>query len=403
MSDQGFNVKRVVITGVGALSPLGIGVEALWEGLLAGRSGIRPVRTFDTSKYDVHRGGEVPDFDALAFMAAEVADRIGRATQFAIAAGAMALADAGIGPVTAVPAERIGLCLGTTMGEIQELEAACAGQPGRLKRYPAALVARGAAEVLGLEGPNMVIPTACAAGNYSIGHALDLLRDGRADAMLAGGVDVMAEVQFSGFGRLRSMSPDVPRPFSAGRVGMMVSEGAGVLVLEPLEAALDRGAQVYAEVLGYGLSCDANHMTAPHPEGAGAHAAMAAALADAGVEPGRVSYINAHGTGTPANDRLETMAIKRLLGEHAYNVPVTSIKSMLGHTMGAASALEAVVTALIVFHGRIPPTVNYAGPDPDCDLDYVVEGPREAAVQVALSNSYAFGGNNACLVLGRFA
>lgn len=391
---------RVVVTGLGALSPLGVGVEALWDGLLAGRSGIRPIRTFDASRYDTQDGGEVPDFDPLAFMDADVADRVGRAAQFGIAAGRMALVDAGLNP-GAVAKERFGLCLGTTMGEIQELEAACAGQPGRLRRYPAALLGRGIAEGLGLEGPNAVIPTACAAGNYSIGHAVDLLRDGRADAMLAGGVDVMAEVQFSGFQRLRSMAPDVPRPFSAGREGMMVSEGAGMLVLETLEGASRRGARVYAEVLGYGLSCDANHMTAPHPEGAGAHAAMAAALADAGLEPTRVSYINAHGTGTPANDRIETLAIKRLLGDHAYRVPVTSIKSMLGHTMGAASALEAVATALIVHHGRIPPTANYTGPDPDCDLDYVPGEARIAAVDVALSNSYAFGGNNACLVLGR--
>lgn len=410
--------ERIVVTGLGALSPLGVGVDVLWEGLLAARHGIRPIRTFDTSPYDSRCGGEVPDFDPLKFMPAEVAQGVGRAAQFGIAAGRMALADAGlldprsgslageggaIVPGIRPPDWRIGLCLGTTMGEIQELEAACAGQPGRLRRYPAARLAATIAVELGLGGPNVVLPTACAAGNYSIGHALDLLRDGRADAMVAGGVDVMAEVHFSGFHRLRSMAPDLPRPFSAGRQGMIVSEGAGMLVLEPLGSASRRGARIYAEVLGYGLSCDASHMTAPHPEGAGAHAAMTNALLEAGIAASQVSYINAHGTGTPANDRIETLAIKRLLGDHAYRVPVTSIKAMLGHAMGAASALEAVATALVVFHGRIPPTANYLGPDPECDLDYVTEGAREVAVTVALSNSYAFGGNNACLVLGRFS
>ncbi len=388
----------VVITGLGALSPLGVGVSPLWEGLLAGRSGIRPVRAFDTSAYDCHLGGEVPAFDPLAFMAAEVAGRLGRTSQFGIAAGRMALIDAGL---DRPDADRTGIILGTTMGEVQEIEAHyTAGALERLRKYPAAQIAAAAARELGLAGPNAVIPTACAAGNYSIGHAFDLLRDGRADVMLAGGVDVMAEIQYVGFGRLRSMAPDVPRPFSAGRAGMMVSEGAGVLVLERADDARRRGARMYAQVLGYGLSCDAHHMTAPHPDGTGAHAAMAAALAEAGLAPGEISYINAHGTGTPANDRIETLAIKRLLGDHAYRVPVTSIKSMLGHAMGAASALEAIVTALIIHHGRIPPTANYLGPDPDCDLDYVTDGPRYMPVEAALSNSYAFGGNNACLVLG---
>ncbi|MBM3275136.1 MAG: beta-ketoacyl-[acyl-carrier-protein] synthase family protein [Candidatus Sericytochromatia bacterium] len=389
---------RIVITGVGALSPLGVGVTALWEGLLAGRHGIRPVTTFDASGYDVQMGGEVPGFEPADTMPPEVAARFGRTTQFAIAASRMAVEDAGLNdPGTWAGA---GLCLGTTMGEVQELEAACAGQEGRLRRYPVSQIGAGVAEVLGLSGPNTVIPTACAAGNYSIGHAVDLLRDGRALMMLAGGVDVMAEIQYVGFQRLRSMAPDVPRPFSAGREGMMVSEGAGVLVLEPLDTAIARGARIYAEVLGYGLSCDAHHMTAPHPDGAGAYAAMTAALQDAGLTPEKISYVNAHGTGTPANDRIETLAIKRLLGDHAQRVPVTSIKAMLGHTMGAASALEAVVTALIVHHGIIPPTTNYLGPDPDCDLDYVIDGPRQKGVAVALSNSYAFGGNNASLVVG---
>ncbi|MBM3266158.1 MAG: beta-ketoacyl-[acyl-carrier-protein] synthase family protein [Candidatus Sericytochromatia bacterium] len=391
---------RIAITGMGALSPLGVGVAALWDGLLAGRHGISHVKAFDTAPYECHMGGEVPSFDPLEYMPADMARAVGRTTQFAIAASRMALADAGL--ADAFEPARTGICLGTTMGEVQEIEAHYTrGEVGRLGRYPAAQIAAATARALRLGGPNAVLPTACAAGNYSIGHAVDLLRDGRAAVMLAGGVDVMAEIQYVGFLRLRSMAPDVPRPFSAGREGMMVSEGAGVLALEPLEAARRRGARVYAEVLGYGLSCDAHHMTAPHPDGAGALAAMAAALADAGLTPGDVAYINAHGTGTPANDKVETLAIKQLLGEAAYRVPVTSCKSALGHAMGAASALEAIVTALIIHHGRIPPTQNFLGPDPDCDLDYVTGGPRDADVRVALSNSYAFGGNNACLVLGR--
>lgn len=380
---------RVVITGLGAISPLGVGVAVLWEGLLAGRSGIRDIEAFDTAAYDTHRGGEVPNFIPT--------EKFGGATQFAIACGHQALADASLVPDGS---DRVGLCLGTTMGEIREIEASCASDTA-WGRYPASLVGTNTARALGLGGPNLVIPTACAAANYSIGHAVDLLRDGRADAMLAGGVDVMAETQFSGFSKLRSMAPDVPRPFSADRQGMMVAEGGGMLLLERLDDAQARGARIYCEVLGHGLSCDAHHMTSPHPDGTGALEAMRAALDDADVFPGAIDYINAHGTGTAANDKIETLAIKQLLGYRAAAVPVTSIKSMLGHAMGAASALEAIVTALILHHGKIPPTAHYSGPDPDCDLDYVVEGQRAAAIGVALSNSYAFGGNNACLVLCR--
>jgi 3-oxoacyl-[acyl-carrier-protein] synthase II len=398
---------RVVVTGIGVVTSVGAGREQFWDGLLAGRCGISAVESFDTAGYGVHRGGEVKGFDASRYLRRLDASRVGRASQFAAAAARLALADAGVEPDSLDPL-RAGVSMGTTSGEPLEVErfddAYVAKEldrvgPEFMGRYPCHLISANVAEELGFAGVNMMIPTACAAGNYAVAHAFDTLRAGRADLMVAGGSDAFSRITYTGFARLGAVAPDICRPFDRNRKGMIPGEGAGVLVLEPLKRALARGARIYAEVAGYGLSCDAHHMTAAHPEGDGAARAMMRALEDSGMRPEDVSYVSAHGTGTPTNDRLETIAVKRLFQEHAYGVPVSSVKSMLGHTMGAASAIEAAVCALAVHTDRIPPTINLEEPDPECDLDYVPNRAREHRVDVAMNNAYAFGGNNASLVL----
>jgi 3-oxoacyl-[acyl-carrier-protein] synthase II len=399
--------SRVVITGIGVVTSIGTGREQFWESLLAGRSGISPVESFDTSPYSVHRGGEVKGFDAAPFLQNLDAARLGRASQFAAAAARLALADAGLDAASLDPL-RAGVSMGTTSGEPREVERF---NDSYLKddlegvgaefigRYPCHLISAHVAEEVGFAGPNVMIPTACAAGNYAIAHALDLLRAGRADVMLAGGSDAFSRITYTGFARLGAVAPEICQPFDRNRRGMIPGEGACVLVLETARRARARGARAFAEVAGYGLSCDAHHMTAAHPEGDGAARAMRQALDESGARPEEVDYISAHGTGTPTNDRLETIAVKRLFKEHAYSVPVSSVKSMLGHTMGAASAIEAAVCALAVHEDRIPPTINLEEPDPECDLDYVPNRARERKVHLAMNNAYAFGGNNASLVL----
>lgn len=298
--------------------------------------------------------------------------------------------------------------MGTTSGEPREVERfddAYVSKkldrigPEFIQLYPCHVIAAHVASELQFAGVNTMIPTACAAGNYAIAHALDVMRAGRADLMLAGGSDAFSRITFTGFARLGAVAPEICQPFDRFRKGMIPGEGAGVLVLEPLDRARRRGARIYAEVAGYGLSCDAHHMTAAHPEGAGAERAMRQALADSRTNCEDVSYISAHGTGTATNDRLETIAVKRLFKDEAYRIPISSIKSMLGHTMGAASAIEAAVCALAVFSNRIPPTINLNDPDPECDLDYVANSARELPVNIAMNNAYAFGGNNASLIL----
>ncbi|HVF43036.1 MAG TPA: beta-ketoacyl-[acyl-carrier-protein] synthase family protein [Pyrinomonadaceae bacterium] len=398
---------RVVVTGLGVVTSVGAGREQFWEGLLSGRCGISVVESFDTSAFGVHRGGEVKNFDAAAHLRRLDATRIGRASQFAAAAARMALADAGVEPDSLDPL-RAGVSMGTTSGEPLEVErfndSYVAKErerigPEFIGRYPCHLISANVAEELGFAGVNVMIPTACAAGNHAVAHAFDVLRSGRADLMLAGGSDAFSRITYTGFARLGAVAPEICQPFDRKRKGMIPGEGAGVLVLEPLKRAVARGARIYAEVAGYGLSCDAHHMTAAHPEGDGAARAMSRALGESGMRPEDVSYVSAHGTGTPTNDRLETIAVKRLFQEHAYRVPVSSVKSMLGHTMGAASAIEAAVCALAVHTDRIPPTINLEEPDPECDLDYVPNRAREHTVNVAMNNAYAFGGNNASLVL----
>ena len=389
------------------MTSVGTGREQFWESMLAGRCGVSPVECFDTSSYSVHRGAEVKEFCAKKFVLKLDAAQLGRASQFAVAAARLALEDARV-RIDSLDPGRVGVSLGTTSGEPQEIERFDDSYMSRelnkvgaefIARYPCHMISAHVASELNFSGINMMIPTACAAGNYAIAYAFDTLRAGRADLMLAGGSDAFSRITYTGFARLGAIAPEICQPFDRHRKGMIPGEGASVLVLEPLERAVERGARIYAEVTGYGLSCDAHHMTAAHPTGDGAARAMQQALAESGIRPEDVSYISAHGTGTPTNDRLETVAVKRVFQETAYSIPISSVKSMLGHTMGAASAIEAAVCALSVFNDRIPPTINFEEPDPDCDLDYVPNYAREHRVNVAMNNAYAFGGNNASLVL----
>jgi 3-oxoacyl-[acyl-carrier-protein] synthase II len=396
---------RIAVTGIGLVTPIGAGREEVWGGLLAGRSGFAPVESFDTKAFSVHLGAEVRGFDPAPWVRRQDPAAMGRASLLAVAAARQALEDAGLEPDAIVP-ERAGVAMGTTSGEPLEVEKLddrfLAGEldrvgPEFMSLYPCHMIAAHVARELGFAGPNTMIPTACAAGNYAIAHAMDVLRAGRADVMLAGGADAFSRITYTGFHRLGAIAPERCQPFDKNRKGMIPGEGAAVLVLEPLERARSRGARVYAELAGYGLSCDAHHMTAAHPEGDGAARAMLRALADAGATPGEVGYISAHGTGTPTNDRLEIVAVKRVFGEAARRTPMSSIKSMIGHTMGAASAIEAAVCALAVSEDRIPPTMNLE--EPEEDLDFVPNSARDHRVMLAMNNAYAFGGNNASVLL----
>jgi 3-oxoacyl-[acyl-carrier-protein] synthase II len=401
-------MSRIAVTGIGLVTPIGSGRDEVWEGLLAGKSGFAPVGSFDASRFNAHLGAEVRGFDPAPWVRTLDAGRLGRASQLAIAAAHMALTDAGIDDGS-VDSTRAGVAMGTTSGEPREIERfndryLAGGMEGLgpelMGLYPCHMIAAHVAREVGFGGPVTMIPTACAAGNYAIAHAFGLLRDGKADVMLAGGADAFSRITYAGFSRLGAIAPERCQPFDRNRKGMIPGEGAGVLVLEPLERARSRSARIYAEVAGYGLSCDAHHMTAAHPEADGAARAMEKALADAGIGAGEVSYISAHGTGTPTNDRLEILAVQRVFGE-ATRTPMSSIKSMIGHTMGAASAIEAAVCSLAVSTGRIPPTMNLE--EPDGELDYVPNQAREHDVRVAMNNAYAFGGNNASVIFQRSA
>ena len=402
--------KRVVITGLGLVTSIGTGKTEFWRNLLSGKSGTSPVRAFDTSSYDVHVGAEIPDFEPNLYIRNGRSSTMGRCSQLAIAAARLALEDSGLNQPD-LSEKIVGTVLGTTMGEPQVLEEIDRiwVQEG-FEQIPAELVPRYACHIIptnvalefGFRGPNMMIPTACSAGNYAIGYASDLLKLGRVDVALAGGADCFSRIAFTGFARVGAIAPEVCRPFDKNRKGMLVGEGACILILETLEHAKRRGAEIYAEVLGYGLGCDAYHMTGSHPEGLGLVRAMERALKQSGVSTEDVDYIGAHGTGTPTNDRTETLAIKRVFSNgSAYRVPVSSIKSMIGHTMGAASAIEGAACVMSVRDNVVPPTMNYNEKDPDCDLDYIPNVARDHKVDVALNNSAAFGGLNAVLVLGK--
>jgi 3-oxoacyl-[acyl-carrier-protein] synthase II len=403
--------SRVVVTGAGLVTPIGTGRERFWPALQSGASGVTEIARFDTSRYKVHRGCEVHDFDFEAIVGVPPPPGMGRASQLAVAATHLALADAALDGARTRDQVTVGVSVGTTCGEIQILEQADQARLSdgedavpwqALRHHPAAMIPAHVGHWFGLSGPNVIIPTACAAGNYSIGWAFDTIRFGRADVMVAGGTDPFSRVAFTGFARLGSVAPEWCQPFDRGRRGILVGEGAGIVVLEPLEGALARGAPILAEMLGYAISADGHHMTAPDPQGDGIGRAIGLALESAGITPDEVDYINVHGTGTPVNDKVETLAIKKVFGPHAYDLCVSATKSMIGHTMGAASAIETITSVLALHDGIVPPTMHYDTPDPECDLDCVPNAARTRSIGVALNNAIAFGGNNSCVVLRRY-
>lgn len=401
--------KRIVITGIGVISSIGIGKEKFWEALIDGKSGISPVSSFDTSAYPTHNGGEIKDFHAYDFVNPKKSAFFGRASCLAVSAAKLAFQDAGLDP-DGLDKKKFGVIMGTTMGESQVLEKVNeawvrigegAIDAKLISRYPTNVLSANVAIEFKLKGPNYVIPTACAAGNYAIGYAYDLIRAQEAEYILAGGVDAFSRLAFIGFNRLYAVSPEKCQPFDKNRKGMMVGEGAGIVVLEPLENALKRKANVYAEVIGYGLSCDAHHMTAP--EAGGIARAIKKALKESHIGIDSVDYISAHGTGTQANDKTECLAMKNVFNSRLKDIPASSIKSMLGHTMGAASAIEAITCCLAIKNDIIPPTINYETPDPECDIDCVPNVCRRKKINIALNNASAFGGNNATLVLKKIS
>ncbi len=397
---------RVVVTGLGVVSSLGIGWQAFWEGLIQGRSGISPITAFDTSRHFTHLGGEVRSFDPTAFIAADRLPLMNRAAQMGLAAALLAVRDAGLSRET-LATPRAGVSHGTTLGAAQAIEAVddrlVAGSPvpaELFRQMPPHTAPSAIAAELGCRGPLFMVSTACAAGNYAIGYAADLIRLGRADIMIAGAADGISRIEFTGFNQFSAIAADRCRPFDRDRKGMIPAEGAGILVLESLDHAERRNARIYAEIAGYGLSCDGHHMT--NASVAGIVRCMQNALLSAGITTEDIDYISAHGTGTIANDRTECAALREVFGPRAASVPVSSIKSMLGHTMGAASALESVACALVVREGILPPTINYETPDPECAIDCVPNVARRQEVRTALNNSYAFGGNNASVVIKKF-
>lgn len=409
--------KRVVVTGLGIISPVGTGLEQFWTSLTSGVSGIRRITRFDATKYSTQIAGEVVDFDPMQHMDRKEARRMDRFTQFAVAAAGMAIEDSGL-DLEVVDRDRIGVILGSGIGGIETLE----GQarvlaekgPSRVSPIfvPMIISNMGAGQVAisyGLRGPNITSVSACASSSNAIGDAFKMLQWGYADVMITGGMEApITPLAIAGFCTMKAMSSHneepqkASRPFDARRDGFVAGEGSAILVLETLEHALKRDAHIYGEVVGYGSTCDAYHMTAPDPEGRGAINSMKAALQDAGALPESVDYINAHATSTPLGDQAETLAIKTVFGEHAKKIAVSSTKSMTGHLLGAAGGLEAMACILAIQRGVIPPTINYEEPDPDCDLDIVPNVARKAEVRFAISNSFGFGGHNATLAFKRY-
>lgn len=398
--------KRIVITGLGVVSSIGIGRGEFWNSLIAGKSGISEVSCFDTSAYPTHKGGEVKNFNPEVFLPKERINLMGRSSQLAVSAARLALEDS---KLSSVDKEKTGVCCGTTMGETQLIEQINNVWINKgleevdaelVQRTPCNAIVSNVAIEFGLNGPNLLISNACAAGNFAVGMAYDLISSGEAETMFAGGSDAFSRIAFTGFNQMFAVAPEKCQPFDKNRKGMMVAEGAAFVILETLENALKRKAEIYAEILGYGVSSDAHHMTAPYSEGIAR--AMEMALSESKVRREEVSYLNAHGTGTPSNDREECLAIKKVFGDYYKKLPVSSIKSMLGHTMGAASAIETVACSLAVKNDTIPPTINYDTLDPECDIDCVPNEARKTKVDIALNSASAFGGNNACLVLKKY-
>ena len=408
---------RVVVTGLGMLTPLGIGVEETWQGIVAGRSGIGPITSFDATGFETTIAGEIPDFQPEKYMPPKLIKRLDRFVQVAVAAAVMAMADSGL-EITPELQPQVGAIVGCGLGGLATIE-----------KYHKVLLERGPRKIspffipmlianmapgvvamhFGAQGPNTSTVTACASGAHAVGDAFKIIQRGAAKAMITGGVEsVITPLGVAGFNSLKALSTrnDEPekasRPFDLHRDGFVMAEGSGILIMEELEFALARGAKIYAEVAGYGLTGDAYHMTAPSPDGAGAVLCMQQALADAGLSPDEVDHINAHGTSTPLNDEAETMAIKKVFGERAYKIPVSATKSMTGHLLGGAGAVEAIFSILSIVDNVAPPTINYETPDPECDLDYVPNEARRLPINVVMSNSFGFGGTNAVLIFKRY-
>jgi 3-oxoacyl-[acyl-carrier-protein] synthase II len=406
---------RVVVTGMSVISPIGTGLADFWDNLTKGKSGIRRITRFPVDEYPCRIAAEV-DFEPTLYLDRREARKMDRFSQFGVVSARMAVQDAAL--EGALVPERSGVVMGTGIGGMEtferEFRVLAEKGPGRVSPFliPMMIANMAAGHVsidLGLKGPINTVVTACASGTNAIGEAYWIVRRGDADVMIAGGTEApITPVALAGFCALKALSTrndrlaGASRPFDKTRDGFVMGEGAAVLVLESLSSALERGARIYAEIVGYGMSSDAYHITAPSPCGEGAARAMRAALESAGVSPEEVDYVNAHGTSTPANDLHETQALKSVLGERAPSVAVSSVKSMLGHLLGAAGAIETVATALALKHQVIPPTINYETPDPECDLDYVPNEARRADVRCALKNSFGFGGQNACLLLKRY-
>jgi 3-oxoacyl-[acyl-carrier-protein] synthase II len=410
--------QRIVITGLGTVNPLGNSVGAYWDGLVAGKSGIGKITNFDASDLPCQIAGEVKDFDPSEYMDHKEARRAARSTQFAIAAATQAIADAGLPSIMPDP-ERAGVMIGTGVGGIEQIifsdhvlrertyrRMNPFQMPSGIPNIPAFQIA----QIFQCLGPNNTTTTACAAGTQAVGEGAEMIRRGVADIVIAGGTEaIVFDLTIAGFSAMRALPfnyndhpQEASRPFDAAREGFILSEGSAMLVLESLEHALDRGARIYAEFGGHASSSDGFHMAALKPDGLGPLRAMRWAVEDAGLDLADVDYINAHGTSTPLNDSIETLAIKNLFGEGAYYIPISSTKSMIGHPMGAAGALEAMACVLTIANSVIPPTINYQTPDPECDLNYVPNVALQQEVHVTLSNSFGLGGQNACLVLKKY-
>ena len=412
-----YHQRRVVITGMGAITAVGANAQETWQNLLAGQSGIDYVTLFDASPYPTRIAAEVKNWDPSRYIERKEARRMARCSQFAIGAATQALEDAGL-PTDQPLGERTGVIIGTGLGgfEIYQVAVEAAVKRGFYRVRPMTAVgglpnmpAFHISQRFGAQGPLNTVVTACAAGTQAVGEGMELIRRGVSDQVLAGGVEALiGDMFFAGFSAMKAISTsnDPPqkasRPFDANRDGFIIGEGAAVFVLEELDHALARGARIYAEILGHSASADAYHVAAPEPNGLGAQRAMRWALEDAGIGPEDVDYINAHGTSTLLNDKTETYAIKQVFGEHAYRLAVNSTKSMIGHSFGGAGAIETLVVAMSVKEDRLHPTINYETPDPDCDLDYVPNVAREQRVDIALSNSFGLGGQNACLVVAKY-
>ncbi len=409
--------RRVVVTGLGLVTPLAIGTEESWSALCAGQCGVGEITRFNASAYDTRIAAEVKNFNAEDFMSKKEAKRTETFIAYAIAATRMAIEDSGL-KIDDSNSHRVGVLTGCGLGGLRMLEVTAhtveTKGPSRVSPFFIPLLIGNMAPgmisiVFGAKGPNSSVATACAAGSHAVGDAYEIIKYGRADAMICGGVEsVVTRTCIAGFGAMKALSTrnDDPlkasRPFDRDRDGFVVGEGGGILILESLEHALERGAKIYAEMAGYGMSGDGYHMTSPPPDGEGAARCMQAALDDAGITPEQVDYINAHGTSTPLNDLYETRAIKTVFGQAAHKVPVSSTKSMTGHLLGGAGGIETVFTSLVIRDNILPPTINFENPGEECDLDYVPNEARKAQVEYAMTNSFGFGGTNASLILKRY-